>query len=843
MEQTNQTTLTQPTTQQTLNTVFLEQREPLQESSLVSGVIHSDPSSKLSLSDPASLTTTNLFQKPILVRQVQWQTGTARDSNLLSFSIPSILTEIQSPALGLLSIHALYRSGFRIRVQVNSSPFHSGRLIAYFNPYGLSGLSDGGLTYVSKAGLPHVFIDAANATVGSLDIPFLTLKDYFTTYNSDSDCRVGTFSIDVFNPLGIGTGGSPSVTITIWIEPVSVELAVPVVRHDVQLQMESALSVVEGPIKQLLTMGINSTSGLLGGGSNALGSLLSGVLGSSSKGSGKGRDRPEIPAPQNIGLCYSVPNVSNGTGANPSDRLALLPTVTQVTDSDTSRMTSGDEMDLLMVAKTPMPLGIVDWADSVAEGTRLMTVPVIPTVTSRSSDAVSVYALPTYLAYIANVFKFWRGSIRYRFEVVATQQHTGRLIVAWVPNDSFGSTGYPIADAQTINTLSQFPCEIFDLALNKEFEFVVPYNSPSRYKKMPDFYPFNQLDSSLPAVNNQDYTLGSLVLMVQNKLTHPGTVANTVQINVFVSAGDDFEFRSVGRSTYAGQNSVLFQSGDVSLEGTRSGETDFSDTKIGVSTTGVGSDTTQGPPQETHLKFLLSRYYPSCGMKINIDARQSAIDFIASTPVFSYPNYQTVGCSSDLLSYFGRLYRFWNGGINHMFIHSTTVNQPLFLYTNHLPDYDYNTPSTVAGLSYNAIQTEGTVEDSSFATYYTSVHNLRVNPTVSITTPYRSIYPKLLTETPAIDSSGLADGARAFTTGVLQNTYFNSSQTTVGIDCQYFRGAADDFRLFYLINPPKIRVAAVPAAPSQDDLVAAALSSAQETTYKSKEASKKKKSG
>lgn len=798
MEQINETTLTQPTTQQTLNTVFLEQREPLVESSLVPGINHVDPASKLSLSDPVSLATTHLFQKPILVRQVQWETGTARDVNLTSFEIPDILSTLQSPALGLLSIHALYRSGFKIRIQINSSPFHTGRLIAYFNPYGLSGLAEGGLNYVSKAGLPHVFIDAANATVGHLEIPFLTLKDYFTTYNSDGDCRVGTFSLDVFNPLQIGTGGSPSVTITIWLEPVAVELAIPVARHDVELQMESLLSVAEGPIKQLLSMGINGTA-----------DLLNGVLGTTRRGKGKGRDRPEIPAPENMGLCYSVPNISNGTGANPSDRLALIPTLTEVDDSDTSRMTSGDEMDLMMVARTPMPLGIINWTDAQAAGTKIMTIPVHPLVTSRQSDAVSVYALTTYLAYVANAFKFWRGSIRYRFEIVATQHHTGRLIVAWIPNDSFDATGFPIADTIDINTISQYPCEVFDLALNKEFEFVVPYNSPTRYKRMPNFSPFNA-PPNFTAVNNQDYVLGSLVMMIQNTLTHPGTVSNNVDINVFVSGGDDFDLRSACRQYQAADNSVIFQSGTVALEGTRSGESDNADSKIGVSATGVGKDTTQGPPQETHLKFLLSRYYPAVTMEQSVPANASTTASIYSTPVFAWPRYQEAGCSSDLLSYFSRLYRFWAGGINHMFIHSTTVNQPIFLFTDHIPDFEYfvNTNGST-GLNYEAFTLGSASLSTANSTYYTSVHNLRVNPTVSITTPFRSIFPKLLTETPALPSSGLPDGADAFCSGIIVNSYQNSTSTPAVLNVSYFRGAGDDFRLFYLINPPKIRVAAV----------------------------------
>lgn len=796
MEQINETTLTQPTTQQTLNTVFLEQREPLVEEALIGGVNHSDPSSKLSLSDPTTLATTKLFEKPMLVSQSTWSVMQARDTNVVTFRLPNILSSLLSPAHGLLRIHAFYRSGFKIRIQVNSSPFHSGRLIAYFNPYGLSGLADRGMNYVSKAGLPHVFIDAANATVGHLEIPFLTLKDYFTTQNSDSDCRIGDFSIDVFNALQIGTGGNPNVSVSVWLEPLSVELAVPVAVHNVELQMESLLSVVEGPIKQLLTMGLNGTSQLLGG-----------VLGSTKRGSGKGMDRPEIPAPQNIGLCYSVPNISNGTGANPSDRLALLPTETLVDESNTGRMTSGDEMDLLSVAKTPMPIGIINWTDELATSTRLMTLQVHPKIVQSITDSTGVYAIPTYLAYVCNAFKFWRGSLRYRFEIVGTQHHTGRLLVAWIPNDSQNGANFAIASNLDINALAMYPCEVFDLALNKEFEFVVPYNSPTRYKKMPLLDRFNEPPFD-PAQATSDYTLGSLVVIVQNSLTHPGTVSNNVDVNVFLSGGDDFDLHSVGPPTGYVTPTPIFQSGNVSLEGTRSGESNNADSKVGVSSSGVGTDTTQGPPKETHLKFLLSRYFPAVNFSQTLPANSGATNTIYSTPVFAFPEYQQGGCSSDLLSYFSRLYRFWTGGINHMLVHNTTVNNPIILHTDHEPDVDFQNTTNSSGLTFMA-STAVVANSSAFSTYYSSLNNLRVNPTVSITTPFRSIYPKLLTETPSIAQSGLEDAARAFCTGVLNNRYHNYSTTPVDLNTTYMRGAADDFRLFYLITPPRIKIQAL----------------------------------
>nr|UYL95315.1 MAG: polyprotein [Suizhou Dicis tick virus 1] len=822
--QDNQNTLTQPNSSHNLNTVFLEQRAPLEESSLLPGIVHQAPDSSLSVSDPKTLQTTTLFTKPILVRQVQWEVAQAVGTNVVNFTLPGILTDVDSPALGLLSIHALYRSGFKFRIQVNSSPFHSGRLIAWFDPYGLA-ITDSSLATPSKTGLPHVFIDAANATVGHLEIPFLTLKDFFTTYASDGDCRIGNFYLSVFNQLRVGTGGSTAVSVSIWLEPISVELAVPVMRHTVELQMENALSSIGTPILNALSPLLRTVDGAAGGLLGNTVSMLNGALGSSPSGKGKGKDRPEIPAPQNLGLCYSVPNISNGTGLNPSDRLALLPLITEVDEHESSKMTSGDEMDLLVIAKTPMLMGTINWTDAQTPGTVLKFIPVQPTVVTITSEQGNDYVHPTYLAYVSDVFKFWRGSIRYRFEIPATQHHTGRLMVTWIPNDyvnyNNGNPQSTVLPAPTIQQLSQYPCEVFDLALNKEFEFTVPYNSPTRYKFTPGYYPFAGLPEDVDL--QQDYCLGTLYLTVQNSLTHPGTVSDNVDINIFVAGGADYDLRAVKQSSVSQPLPTTvytypvteIQSDVMSLEATRSGLSEKDTNRIGVTPAVIPQDTMQGTDKETHLKFLLSRYYPSHIWSNNIPSKRIwHVQYSVSPTVYSVTNnYEYI--PQDLFTYFARLYRFYTGGINFMFIHNTTVNDPFITYALH--NYTNYDPVS-APYAYEDARTVFEFADQPAGDnlipptiQYANANNIRVNPTICVTAPYRSIYPKLLSDLGSLGDSQLPDAYIAYTSGTVDVYYYNTSENTKYLETHVYKGAGDDFRFYYLIQPPRLRWRPTPA--------------------------------
>lgn len=792
--QSNQNTLPQPNTEQTLNTTFLEQRVPLHESALVPGVIQASPDAKPhSMADVNTMATTSLFTKPILVSQVTWSVDSAVNDNLITINLPDVLRSVDSPALGLLSIHAMYKSGFKFRIQVNSSPFHSGRLIAYFNPYNLSQPN----SIYSETGLPHVLIDAANATVGHLEIPFLTLKDYFTTYQSDSDCRIGSMYLNVFNPLRIGTGGPTTVGVTIWLEPVSIELGVPVARHDVDLQMESVLAAVPGSI-------FNVLSPLL---RNGIDKLFSATLGRSKQGKGEGQDHPEIPAPQNLGLQYSVPNICNGVGLNPSDKLALVPLTTEVDPIESSLHTGGDEMDLKVVMKVPMMFNSLEWSDDLTSGTILHQFPILPTLSYATLNGqVDTLVSPTFLAYSSIPFQFWRGSIKLRFEIAATQHHTGRLLIAYVPNDNYvnGTGGAQLGQTPTLSQLSQFPCEIFDLSLNKEFNFTVPYNSPTRFKLIDNLYNSPIPTVTYPYNGPQDYSLGTLYMAIQNPLSRPSTVSNIVNVNCYVSAGDDYEVRALKPVAFSVGPEIDFQMG-VDLESSRSGQTARTDNVIGVDDTSVVTDTTQGNDSEMHLKNLLSRYYPSFAYRNPLTTDNSYIVSTYPTPTSSWGTTARPSGSPDLLNYFSLMYRFWFGGINWMFVHDTTVNTPLYLSVSHEPDTTGPIITTTdANIPVTYPYTTTTVNPVIFNElyYYSNFSNLRVNPTVCVTTPYRSLYTKLLCDASVTNTSGLQDGARAFTAGRLVLTYSNTTSSTQDLSCLVLKGAADDFRLSYLVCPP-----------------------------------------
>jgi hypothetical protein len=128
-------------------------------------------------------------------------------------------------------------------------------------------------------------------------------------------------------------------------------------------------------------------------------------------------------------------------------------------------------------------------------------------------------------------FEKWTGTINYRFQVVASTFHRGRLRVVYDPCFVVGAE---------YNINSQ---HIIDITESCDFTISVSNQQPMTLLEhhQPGF------DSSTQVHSTTRYTTveqgnGVIAVFVLNELTTPNsTVNNSVSVNVFISAGDDFE--------------------------------------------------------------------------------------------------------------------------------------------------------------------------------------------------------------------------------------------------------------------------------------------------------------
>jgi hypothetical protein len=168
------------------------------------------------------------------------------------------------------------------------------------------------------------------------------------------------------------------------------------------------------------------------------------------------------------------------------------------------------------------------------------------------------YSAPNYylpaVTFATLPFKYSRGTMIYRFQIVASGFHKGRLLVVWDPT---AQTGGPETNVQY--------SKIIDLSDERDFTFEVGWGSPVAWLDVPALGTTVPYSTTVFSTNGGTSFNGVVSVYVLNELTTPNSVANNdININVFVAACADYKLTvptSVQINTLGDKNSQTPQSG------------------------------------------------------------------------------------------------------------------------------------------------------------------------------------------------------------------------------------------------------------------------------------------
>jgi len=177
-----------------------------------------------------------------------------------------------------------------------------------------------------------------------------------------------------------------------------------------------------------------------------------------------------------------------------------------------------DEMDFSYIVRKYAYFKQFNWT-LLSTGV-LVTQKVIPVVSVSASTGLSYPPI----SYLTNFFSYWRGSIKYRFKIVKTEFHSGRIQVCFYPTDESVFT----ASSYYVNR------QIIDIRQHNEFEVIVPYISRSPYASV-----------------SGDESIGTLTVEVVDALVAPATVNNYVTFLMEICGGDDYELAQPKDNTVA----------------------------------------------------------------------------------------------------------------------------------------------------------------------------------------------------------------------------------------------------------------------------------------------------
>jgi hypothetical protein len=432
----------------------------------------------------------------------------------------------------------LVRADVRVRLTVNATRFQQGRYILYWVPSGgVPNTNESYLAYnrahrsnlMTITTLPHVEIDLAKQTHVELLLPFTAAYSHFnqTLQTPPTVFSLGMVYVTPYSPLQAGSG-SNTCSYTLWTSLENIELSMPTIPQSGYLEAEvhsgkgKSVSDMEqmargsGPIsstlaKVSLSSDILSAIPILGPAMSSLSWISRHIARSADVW---GFSKPMVlDAPTRV-VRNTLPYVANADGDSMSLPLSLMSTNQVVIDSGLQR-TKADEMALSYIAQQYSFLQTFAWTTSSAVDTNLTSIAIQPSLYTTTYGKGTCYA-PVSLVQL--YFRYWRGSIKFRFKMVKTEFHSGRLAIAYIP--VFNSTSSAVVTTGQSQYLYR---QIVDIRETSEFEVCVPFVFPEVYAD----------------VNS---VLGSLNLTVLDALTAPNTVTQSITFLVEVAGGDDIEY-------------------------------------------------------------------------------------------------------------------------------------------------------------------------------------------------------------------------------------------------------------------------------------------------------------
>ena len=356
-----------------------------------------------------------------------------------------------------------------VRLVVNADKFTSGRLLLSYQPSNIY-YNERRSDFRQVTQLPHVECDLNTDTEVVLKIPHRGPYTHFDITNNQYD--TGLFRLSQY----LQHRGNP-YSWTVYISFEDIDLLAPTSTFTVAY--ESGLEIEEKkemPVSQKIgALSSAATSLSLVPALSSFMAPLAWVTGvASSVISAFGYSRPSTTITPTVYVERQVAKLNQTDGTDYADQIAMT-TTAAVQVSDQIGLTTDDETSFAYL--TQINSAMFRFATSTTEpvGTSIFTFPLCPFNLKARSDIESAVIMHP-MAYIANAFDKYRGSITMTVEFSKTVFHSGRYLVVFEPINPDGPL-IPSTKVVTIEDAINCHKDIVDIRKGNTFEFTFPFTS------------------------------------------------------------------------------------------------------------------------------------------------------------------------------------------------------------------------------------------------------------------------------------------------------------------------------------------------------------------------------
>lgn len=480
------------------------------------------------------------FSRPVRIHTYTWNEA---DVVGLSNTINPWTLFFQSPGIkDKLTSYAFLKCDLKLKIMLNASPFYYGATLASYQPLpnfhqGLAPVDAGNRHIIALSQRPHIWLYPQNNEGGEMTLPFITPKNWISTLSASEFNDMGALTFT--NTIGLesangAVGTGVTVSVYAWAENVvvsgaTVGLVLQADEYGVGSvsSMATAVAATMKALEHIPIIGKYATATQMGASATA------------AVASSLGFCNPPVIADVTPRKLVGLPPLASTEISYPVEKLTVDPKNELSVDPAILGLPSHDELNIKHLIEKESYVTSFPWSNLDSQDALLFSTAVMPVMYDRSSAAnPAIYATP--LAWVAQLFQFWRGDIIFRFRFIASQYHRGRVRITFDPMASA---------AQNILTVpnNQSYCfnEIVDLTKDTNVEVRVPYAQALAWCKTTRY----SINAALPFTvgNATTYkhvvgtTNGMLTVRCVTALTAP-VASSTVNCIVSVRAADNVEF-------------------------------------------------------------------------------------------------------------------------------------------------------------------------------------------------------------------------------------------------------------------------------------------------------------
>jgi hypothetical protein len=385
---------------------------------------------------------------------------------------------------------------------------------------------------------PHIWLNPTCSEGGEMEVPFFYYKNLLDIVAMEWR-KMGELDAHSLQSLKHANGATDTVTVSVFAWATDVAFSIPtqvepgaIAPQALEIEPQAdeygkkpvsriagAVAKIAGRLTDMPVIGMYAKATEIG--ATALGAMAT-LFGFSKPI----QTETVINAPRGK-ADFAVTNVIND-----SAKLSVDVKQELSIDPRTVGLSAVDEMTIQNIATRESYLAEFDWDVGTSVETLLWQAVVDPSLHRQMSSEKHF----TALAFATMPFKYWRGSLRFRFMVVCSAYHKGRLKIVYDPEGGIGTAEYNTAYTTLV-----------DISNETDFTIDVGWGQATSWREHRGLSGNTLLTTSVNdplgyTASSVQYGNGTISVYVVNELTVPNTTTNNdIQVNVFVSALDDYE--------------------------------------------------------------------------------------------------------------------------------------------------------------------------------------------------------------------------------------------------------------------------------------------------------------